>query len=273
MKEPLLSFHGKQEIKDKYVERVKLHAAADEIIQGTYWQNGKGCAVGCTVHSADHSAYETELGIPRIIARLEDRIFERLTNGEAKAFPLRFITAVPVGKDLTPVWKKFLVWLLVDSETGAIRYAKKDETRKAIQDVADLIEKSLLEHVTSEQFIAVRKVASAYDAAYAAADAAAAAAAYDAAYAAAYDAADAADAAYAAAYAADAYAAAYAADAADAAADAAAYAAAYAADAAAYAAADAAYDAAYAAAAAYKKAKVARFSQLADKLIQLLSEV
>ncbi len=240
-KTPLLSFHGKQEIKDKYVERVKLHAAADEIIQGTYWQNGKGCAVGCTVHSADHSAYETELGIPQIIARLEDRIFEGLTNGEAKAFPLRFITAVPVGKDLTPVWKKFLVWLLVDPETGVIRHAKKDETKKAIQDVADLIEKSLLENVTSEQFMAVRKVAraaAADDADDADAYAYAAAAYADDAAAAYADADAAAAAAYAAAAAADAYAAADDADADD----------------------------------AYKNAKVTRFSQMADKLIQLLSE-
>lgn len=72
----LLAFHGDKAIKAKYLARVKAHAEADEIIHGTYWEKGKGCAVGCTIHSEKHSAYETELGMPIILARLEDRIFE-----------------------------------------------------------------------------------------------------------------------------------------------------------------------------------------------------
>ena len=197
----LISFHGKQEVKDFYLARVATHHAADQIIQGKYWEHGKGCAVGCTIHGHDHSKYENELGIPRIIARLEDRIFEGIPNEEAKEFPLQFLQAIPVGKDLTPVWKKFLVWLLIDKTTGTINHAKKIETKKAIKDVAELIEKSITENVTTEQFAEVRKAADAAAAAayaaYAAAAAAYAAAAADAADAAAADAA-----AYAAAYAA-----------------------------------------------------------------------
>ena len=68
----LIAFHGKQSVKDFYIERVRAHAAADEIIHGKYWENGKGCAVGCTIHSRTHARYETELGIPLALARLED---------------------------------------------------------------------------------------------------------------------------------------------------------------------------------------------------------
>lgn len=46
----LIAFHGKQSIKDEYLARVRAHKAADEIIKGVYWEKGKGCAVGCTVH-------------------------------------------------------------------------------------------------------------------------------------------------------------------------------------------------------------------------------
>lgn len=77
------AFHGDEKIKKKYVDRVKAHAKADEIVKGQYWKNGKGCAVGCTIHSADHAAYQTELGIPQWMARLEDRIFEGLPNARA----------------------------------------------------------------------------------------------------------------------------------------------------------------------------------------------
>ena len=93
----MLAFHGKQEVKDFYVSRVQAHYDADEIIKGVYWENGRGCAVGCVLHSSNHAAYETELGIPRVIARLEDGIFEGLPNDRAKEFPLEFLNAVPVG--------------------------------------------------------------------------------------------------------------------------------------------------------------------------------
>lgn len=35
--------------KQKYVDKMKAHAEADEIIKGTYWSGGKGCHVGCLV--------------------------------------------------------------------------------------------------------------------------------------------------------------------------------------------------------------------------------
>ncbi len=46
----LRAFHNNPKVKSKYLARVKAHEKADEIIKGTYWQGGKGCAVGCTIH-------------------------------------------------------------------------------------------------------------------------------------------------------------------------------------------------------------------------------
>lgn len=65
------AFHSDEAVKEKYLERVRAHSAADSIIKGKYWESGKGCAVGCTIEGSDHERYETELGIPRVIARLE----------------------------------------------------------------------------------------------------------------------------------------------------------------------------------------------------------
>ena len=183
------AYHNDQAIKDKYLARVQAHYDADEIIKGEYWENGKGCAVGCTLHSSDHSAYETELGIPEILAQLEDGIFEGLPNDVAKEFPLRFLNAVKVGSDLSGVFPRFMHWLLVDKEHGVIKFAKD---KKVVQAVADLYQKKINgEDIDPDEWIKVRSAA---DAAYAADAADAADAAY-AAYAAAY----AADAAYAAA--------------------------------------------------------------------------
>ena len=88
----LIAYHGDPKVKEKYLARVRAHAAADEIIHGIYWTGSKGCAVGCTIHSDNHAAYETELGIPRIIARLEDGIFEGLSNGRSKLWPEQFLS-------------------------------------------------------------------------------------------------------------------------------------------------------------------------------------
>ena len=45
----LRAFRNDPKLKAKYLERVMAHEKADEIIQGIYWQDGKGCAVGCTL--------------------------------------------------------------------------------------------------------------------------------------------------------------------------------------------------------------------------------
>jgi hypothetical protein len=108
----LRAFHGDPAIKQRYVERVRAHAAADEIIHGRYWENGRGCAVGRTIHSSDHRAFEIELGIPRILAHLEDRIFERMDRERAREFPGAFLRAIEPGADLSAVPWRFLIWFL-----------------------------------------------------------------------------------------------------------------------------------------------------------------
>ncbi len=188
----LIAFHGNPKIKQRYVARVQRHQLHDQIVQGQYWENGKGCAVGCTLHtsSGEHARYETELGIPRVIAYLQDRIFEGLSNEEAKEFPLAFLKAIPVGADLSRVIAIFLRWLLVDDEAGVIRFCMGG-TREAVERVGALYTRMLGgETITLSEWRQARSAADAadaYAAAYAAAaDAAAAAYAYaDAAYAAA----------------------------------------------------------------------------------------
>jgi len=257
--------------KGDLIAKLEAHAKADAFVQRTYFDHGKGCAVGCTlvdygVDPSDHAQYEKLFGVPEVLARIEDCIFEGLRIEDAKEWALRFANAIPPKTDLIGVYPKFQQFILVDPENGVIRFSETDEQRQVIQDCAALFND--YPNIDREQAKAVKDAAAA--AAAAAAYAAAAAAAADAA---AYAAA-AADAAAAAAYAA-AYAAADAADAADAAAaaaaDAAAYAAADAADAAdadaAYAAADAA-DAADADAAA--DARQSHYKIMADKLISLI---
>jgi len=180
---PLLAFHNDLAIKEKYLARVRAHAAADEIINGQYWEDGMGCAVGCTIHGADHSKYEVELGIPTVLARLEDKLFEsifRFDPAFSKAWPERFLSAPRVGADLTTIWPKFAHWLLVDQDHGVIRLTKAEGTKTEIWNVASLYARWIGGDIpTKGEWRLAAAAAYAY-AAYAAAYAAAAAADADA---------------------------------------------------------------------------------------------
>lgn len=116
----LLAYHGDPAIKAKYLARVAAHRTADELLQGHgYWRDGKGCAVGCTIHGANHVAYEVELGIPQALACLEDVIFEGLEAKDAHTWPERFLSAITPGTDLGRIHWHLLHWVLTSGEISA----------------------------------------------------------------------------------------------------------------------------------------------------------
>ena len=118
----MMSFFGEQTLKDAVVARVKAHQELDQIVQGTYWDGTRGCSIGCALHSSNHMAFETQLGLPVFLAYMNEHIFERLPLAEAKQWPLRLIEAVPVGVDLELVFPRFMHWLLSDPH-GMRQYA------------------------------------------------------------------------------------------------------------------------------------------------------
>lgn len=99
----MLSFHNDISIKKKYLNRVIKHRELDNIIKGIGWENGKGCAVGCTLEDYNHERYPVELGIPIWLAKLEDIIFENLNNDESKYWPELFLKSIPVGVNLEKI--------------------------------------------------------------------------------------------------------------------------------------------------------------------------
>lgn len=123
----MLAFLSDPKIKAKYLRRVRAHVKADEIRKGQYWENGKGCAVGCTIHSSQHLAYETELGIPQMLAKIEETIFEGATDVFSQTWPERFLKAIKPGADLSRVGWKFQHWLLMDPTYGTIKNARPQD--------------------------------------------------------------------------------------------------------------------------------------------------
>lgn len=105
------------------------------------WENGKGCAIGCTLEGYDHERYPIELGIPVELAHLEEQIFEGLSNGEAKDFPLEFLEAIPLGADLSGVadrWKIKNLERLLEEQTR-LDYSGKTQIIAAIRGALDYL--------------------------------------------------------------------------------------------------------------------------------------
>lgn len=133
------AFHNNLDIKHKFLERVRAHRKADRLIQGTGWEDGKGCAIGCTLENYDHSLYPTELGIPEWLAMLEDNIFEGLPNDKAMMWPERFLAAINTGADLEKVKTPFLIYAL-EQTIGYMDACEFDQ--EASPDVVKAIEGS-----------------------------------------------------------------------------------------------------------------------------------
>ena len=148
----MLSYHSDPAIKAKYLARVEGHADADEIIKGRYWEAGKGCAVGCTIHGDSHADFESELGIPRILAWLEDVIFEGLPNRLAKTWPERFLLSIEPGKDLSRVAWQLLHWLLTDGNPGERdRPAIAAAVKQCADALVPLVEGRLVDRAAAER--------------------------------------------------------------------------------------------------------------------------
>ncbi len=133
--------------KTAFLAELARHREQDMIVQGTYWQDGRGCAVGCSLNSVrqltncrlhrnDHAAYEEYLGVPTALAELEDEIFESLPVEQARLWPERFATAIPVGADLSGVVDAFLTRLLREIVLPTLR-PEDDAVRAVVTRVVD----------------------------------------------------------------------------------------------------------------------------------------
>lgn len=142
------SYHNNPAIKQKYIDRVKEHQRLDNLVQGYgYWENGKGCAVGCTleVDNYVHEQYPIELGLPEWLAHLEDHLFENLPKEDSRNWPLEFLQAIPVGVDekvFDGVRDRFQIFWLERQKTQ-IEQSKYPSVVDALNGVIRLLELAL----------------------------------------------------------------------------------------------------------------------------------
>ena len=76
----------------------------------------------------------------------------------AKEWPQRFLEAIPVGADLSLVWPKWMLWILLDETQGVFRHLKNPEVKEKFLRVTALFERWIASGVkpTAAEFGASR---------------------------------------------------------------------------------------------------------------------
>src|SRR3972149_6812703 len=98
----MLAYKNDPVLKARLISEIRAHRKAETLVKGVYWKgngDGRGCAVGCLTHDPNggHARYESDWGIPEVLAHLEDAIFEGLPGKTAQGWPERFLGAIQPG--------------------------------------------------------------------------------------------------------------------------------------------------------------------------------
>ena len=123
--------------KQKYIKRATQHREQDEIVQGLYWEDGKGCCVGCLSHANEnaHEALEKQTGIPEWLSRVADTLHEGMEEKDSKKWPERFVAAVPTNMSHDDFEKKIKAPFLV----MVLKSTLKNFDHKKYPDVKDAV--------------------------------------------------------------------------------------------------------------------------------------
>lgn len=131
----LLAYHNDPALKAATIAEMASHREADRLVKGIYWKNGKGCAVGCLLKNDNHAEYERRFGIPQMLARLEDTIFEHLPDTDAMLWPERFLSAPKPGADLSLVGWQFLAFVVEET----LSRPEAESIREACQPALEIV--------------------------------------------------------------------------------------------------------------------------------------
>lgn len=116
----MITFFGEPQLKAQLLARLEAHRAADQFVQGQYWEEGKGCYIGCAIHGADSWEFERQYGLSIHVAKLGEYFFEGFPAIRAKDVPIEIIEAIPVGVESSVVWPRLLNWLVNDPTYGLL---------------------------------------------------------------------------------------------------------------------------------------------------------
>ena len=167
--------------KAQFLAEIAKHQEMDNFIQGTYGNDeGKGCAVGCSIMSINkltgqsiapdsHDSYEDNIGVPEWLAELEDVLFEGLPLERAKLWPYQFSEAIPEGAELDKLKVPFICHVLehnIATMKTLLETVHSEEVVKHIKAVIAVNEQMIAAQLSGDEV----EIETASDAAWAAWD-------------------------------------------------------------------------------------------------------
>ena len=174
-------YHGDQALAERITAQMTHHYMADQVVQGTYAKGAgdtfRGCFIGCIAHSDNVAEVERLTGLPPMLTRIAESIFEGLPADEARQFfaDMRDCMARNIGKDVSLVAWQFLHSIV----KRALDRPESEVVREACQPALDVLSAKARGEVISTQAAADAAADAAANAAADAADAADAAARAD----------------------------------------------------------------------------------------------
>ena len=148
------AFFGEPELKAKVMDRLREDRRLDRISQGIYWDDSKGCHLGCLTRCGEsqspHEATERMFGIPVKVAYWLEAVFEGLPEEDCEWWVIEGTNAIPVGADLSLAHHKFASWLLGPGSPSA-NGNQNELVAKAVQEIRFLHDLSADGGVVTEQ--------------------------------------------------------------------------------------------------------------------------
>ena len=129
----MLAFHSEPSLKTAVMDRLREHRRLDTIVQGTYFDEGRGCHLGCITHINDdtHEAAERLFGIEQRVGYWLEAVFEGLPKEDCAAWVIESTEAIPVGADLSKCHHHLAAWLLGESGLLTITDINRDAIEQA----------------------------------------------------------------------------------------------------------------------------------------------
>ncbi|MEM1224574.1 MAG: hypothetical protein AAGJ40_02695 [Planctomycetota bacterium] len=155
------AWYGEPKLKTAAMDRLREHRRLDEIAQGVYFQDGKGCHLGCLSHANDdtHEVVERMFAIPLRIGYWLEAVFEGLPNGRCADWVMQSTEAIAVGADLSKCHHHLASWLL-SSESPSSAGNQHELVRDAVDAVKDLHDRAAAgEPIPAKTWSAARSAA------------------------------------------------------------------------------------------------------------------
>ena len=154
------AFFGEEKLKSAVMDRLREDRRLDRLAQGVYFEDGKGCHLGCLTRCNEnsHEATERMFNIPIRVAYWLEAVFEGLPKEQAEWWVIEGTGAIPVGADLSLAHHKLAYWLLGPDSPSANGNAHKTVAEE-VKAVRDLHRTALVATVTTIQGCAARSAA------------------------------------------------------------------------------------------------------------------